>query len=228
MDFRLEISGDLKKILDQEADRLARSFYEIVEEEGEALKEDLRSQIRAVGFDKSLEKSWQMKMYPRGRRKSISPAAFIYSKTPDIHFGFDQGAFIRPTGGGRYLAIPTNFNRLGGRRAGKPRISPQEMMRYRGMAFTRPGPGGVLYWFLKVTQASDVGARRSLRLYAGGDIEVGTGKHKRAWKQKIVTYGAVPMFVLVPQVKLPKVLNIDGAATAAQNRIYQRLLSLGA
>jgi len=51
---------------------------------------------------------------------------------------------------------------------------------------------------------------------AGGVTEVGTANRKgrEAWARGLLEQGMVPMFLLLPQVKLAKRLDVRGAARA--------------
>ncbi len=103
-----------------------------------------------------------------------------------VIFDFGVGAidwrgawFIRPKGGRKFLAIPTGFNRQGGRRGAKPRISPQQMVA-SGQGFLRPfASGGGFVWCLPVRQGERTGRRRA-PLIAGGIAAVATARRKGA------------------------------------------------
>ena len=58
-----------------------------------------------AGLGNRLAKTWQAKVYPRGK-KSLSAAGVITSKATKIIRAFDEGAVIRSSKG-LFLAIPT-------------------------------------------------------------------------------------------------------------------------
>lgn len=67
---------------------------------------DLRSDVTAAGMSTRLANTWRGKTYPE-RESSLTPAAFVFSKAPEIIRAFDEAPIIRPLGGKRFLWIPT-------------------------------------------------------------------------------------------------------------------------
>lgn len=68
---------------------------------------------------------------------------------------------------------------------------------------------------------------RRLRLIAGGVAEIGTA-HRRgreAWARGLLARGMVPMFLLLPQVKLTKRLDVKGAAERGLRRLPGRFVA---
>jgi hypothetical protein len=96
-------------------------------------------------------------------------------------------------------------------------------------AFLRPFKSGRGFvWCLPLRAAEQAGRRRRrLRLIAGGVTEVGTA-HRRgreAWAGGLLARGMVPMFLLLPQVKLTKRLDVKGAAERGRRRLPGRFVA---
>ncbi|WP_240048419.1 hypothetical protein [Crenalkalicoccus roseus] len=139
---------------------------------------------------------------------------------------FERGALIRPKGGGKFLAIPTGFNRQGGRRGAKAQVSPAQMVASR-QGFLRPFTSGRGFvWCLPVRQGERSGRGRA-PLIAGGLVPVATSRRKgaAAWQQALHAQGFVPMFLLLPQVRLARRLNVQGAAERALRRLPGRFVA---
>jgi hypothetical protein len=64
-------------------------------------------------------------------------------------------------------------------------------------------------------------------LIAGGVAEVGAGNRKgrEAWARGLLAQGLVPMFLMLPAVKLPKRLDIRKPAEQAAARIPGRFVA---
>ncbi|MFC3693415.1 DUF6441 family protein [Chenggangzhangella methanolivorans] len=76
-----------------------------------------RAHVQSSGLDPKLAKTVRGLVYPRPGVKTLSPAAFIYTKAPRILAAFESGGTIRPVKGSKFLWIPTeNVPRLGGRK----------------------------------------------------------------------------------------------------------------
>ena len=149
---------------------------------------------------------------------------------PNVIDAFERGALIRAKGGRKFLAIPTGFNAARGRRgrAGKGlRVTPAQMVA-SGQGFLRPFQSGRGFvWCLPLRQGEQTSRRRRTRLVAGGLAEIGTGNRKgrEAWARGMLARGMVPMFLLLPQVKLAKRLDVKGAAERGLRRLPRRFVA---
>ena len=161
---------------------------------------------------------------------SLRPAGLVWSKTPIVIDAFERGALIRPKRGGRFLAIPTGFNAARGFRGRGDkglRVTPAQMVA-SGQGFLRPFRSGRGFvWCLPLRQGAGTGRRRRTRLIAGGVAEVGTANRKgrEAWARGLLEQGMVPMFLLLPQVKLAKRLDVRGASLCALRRLPRRFVA---
>jgi hypothetical protein len=165
---------------------------------GRGLKTELRRQVASAGLGQRLANSWRDRHYPN---RKLDAASLVYTKAPQIVRAFDEGAVIRSRRG-RFLAIPTeNAPRKG--TDGK-RISPTTFPEHRfgPLRFVpRPrGPSLLIVNGLRASFSRKSGALRGFRRATNRARQGGQG----------VT--TVVMFLLVPQVKLSKRLDVTRAA----------------
>jgi Family of unknown function (DUF6441) len=165
---------------------------------GRGLKTELRRQVTSAGLGQRLGNSWRDKHYPN---RKLDAASLVYTKAPQIIRAFDEGALIR-SGRGRFLAIPTeNAPRKGtdGRRI-SPRTFPEH--RFGRLRFVpRPsGPSLLVVDGLRASSSRKTGELRGFRRATDRARQSGAG------------LTTVVMFLLVPQVKLPKRLDVARAA----------------
>lgn len=143
------------------AARLRKRSARAIAVGGEQLKSDLRAMTRRALGDR-LAKTWRLKNY--GTKGEEDPAAFVWSKAPDIIRGNMRGGTIVPVAGSRFIAVPTEHvpRRIGGRGA-KARLSPEEVeARYNQDFIFRPGrEPGTLVALIDLNAARGGGRRRS-------------------------------------------------------------------
>jgi hypothetical protein len=219
--------GDLRQVLAAEVRAGERAAMGAVRAETEQVKAELRKQVTSAfaGNARGVANAWRSQVFPR-TGQSLRPAGLVFTKVPAIIDAFERGALIRPKGGRKFLAIPTGFNRQGGRRGAKPRISPQQMVA-SGKGFLRPfASGRGFVWCLPVRQGERIGRRRA-PLIAGGIAAVATRNRRgaAAWQQSLLAQGFVPMFLLLPQVQLTKRLDVKGAAERGLRRLPGRFVA---
>jgi hypothetical protein len=220
--LKAAFSGNLEKIVDEQLKHAAGSVTAGVTRATKEFEHDLESAVEGARLGK-LAKAWNSKIYPKGR-DSLGAAGIVYVKGGDRSQGamiaFSEGASISPKGGGRYLAIPTGYNKTGGRRNGKGgvKVTPAEMLTSK-LAFVLPSKNGTKLWCLKVLEASARGRNDKVvkRAIAGGVISIGSGRRGRV--EAALKRGFVPMFILLPKVSLAKRFSIDGLARRAQNNV---------
>ena len=231
MKFVAQVTGNIAEYMKLETEGGARAASRVMGEETRRLQLDLRGQISAAFGPKGrgLGNAWRARTFPR--RPSLGAAGLVWSKVPAIVDAFEKGAMIRPKGGKKFLAIPTGFNATRGRRGrGEKgmRVTPAQMVA-SGQAFLRPFKSGRGFvWCLPLRAGEHAGRRRQrLRLIAGGVTEIGTA-HRRgreAWARGLLARGMVPMFLLLPQVKLTKRLDVKGAAERGLRRLPGRFVA---
>jgi Family of unknown function (DUF6441) len=164
----------------------------------QSLKTELRRQVSSAGLGQRLANSWRDKHYPN---RMLDAASLVYTKAPQIIRAFDEGLAIRSRRG-RFLAIPTeNAPRKGtdGRR-----ISPSTFPEHRfGPLRFVPRPTGPALLVVDRVRASFSRKTGGLRGFRRA-----TERARRSG-QGLTT---VVMFLLVPQVKLRKRLDVARAA----------------
>jgi len=169
-----------------------RAVSAAMREAGTGLKTAWRSQITGAGLGRRLANSIQSQNFPRSG-ESLNAAALVWSKAPVIIGAHETGPLIRSRNG-FWLAIPTA---AAGKGARGSRITPGEWERRTGLRlrfiYRRRGPS------LLVAEG---------RLNTKGRAVAARSKTGRG----IVT---APIFLLVPQVKLPKRLDLARDAERA-------------
>lgn len=224
------IRGDLGAYLKGEQDALAKRITEITNRESLRLRDELRAQVRAARLGPGLEKAWRHETYPRSRRASLRPAGLVYSKSTVLHGAFDEGPVIHA--GHSFLVIPTREAAAMGfaetREARGSRAIPAGARRRYGRlgaAVARLGAKNIKFLPTKAGNVLVVYTppKRGAKGPGGRNFTAGPerGFQLRGGR------GDVPLFVLVRQVRVRKVLDIDRAAKAAEQRFYAALAALG-
>jgi hypothetical protein len=194
--IRLEIIGDIGAMMAAEIKAGERAVSKAVTEAGISLKTAWRGQITGAGLGARLARTIRSEQFPKGK-DSLSAAALVWSNAPVIIGAHDEGPLIRSRNG-LWLAIPTA---AAGKSTRGGRITPGEWERRQGIRLRfvyRPrGPS------LLVAE----GRLNSRGLAVGSRSKTGRGAT------------TVPIFLLVPQVKLRKRLDLARDAKAAQERI---------
>jgi hypothetical protein len=165
---------------------------------GRGLRTELRRQVASAGLGQRLANSWRDKHYPN---RKLDAASLVYTKAPQITRAFDEGAVIRSRRG-RFLAIPTeNAPRKGtdGKRI-RPSTFPEH--RFGPLRFVprQSGPSLLVVDGLRASYSRQTGQLRGFRRAADRARRSGQG------------LTTVVMFLLVPQVKLRKRLDVAPAA----------------
>jgi Family of unknown function (DUF6441) len=198
MKFVTTIARSLQVDMQAELLDIERAVASSTHDAGRGLKTELRRQVASAGLGQRLANSWRDKHYPN---RKLDAASLVYTKAPQIIRAFDEGAVIRSKRG-RFLAIPTeNAPRKGidGRRI-SPRTFPEH--RFGPLRYVpRPhGPSLLVVDGLRASFSRKTGQLRGFRR--------ATDRARRSG-QGLTT---VVMFLLVPQVKLRKRLDVTGAA----------------
>ena len=196
MKLKLDITPDLATMMAAEIKAGEKAVTVATREAGTSLKTAWRSQITGAGLGTRLARTIRSEQYPKGQ-PSLNAAALVWSKAPDIVSAHDTGPLIRSKNG-FWLTIPTAA-------AGKSRrgggITPGEWESRTGLRlrfiYRRSGPSLLVA----------VG-----RLNKGGRAVASRSKTGRG---KVTA----PIFLLVPQVKLPKRLNLDRDAGRALDSV---------
>lgn len=185
MHLSLNIDPDIVALMREEIATGERAVSTAIREASTRLKSAWRGQITGAGLGTRLARSIQSEQYPKGK-PSLNAAALVWSKAPVILGAHNTGPLIRSKNG-FWLAIPTP---AAGTSARGGRISPGEWERRTGLRlrfiYRRQGPS------LLVAEG---------RLNTKGRAMASRSKTGRG----LLT---APIFLLVPQVRLEKRLNL--------------------
>jgi Family of unknown function (DUF6441) len=192
------ITRSIQADMQAELRDIERAVTSGTREAGRGLRSELRRQVASAGLGQRLANSWRDKHYPN---QKLDAASLVYTKAPQIIRAFDEGSVIRSKRG-RFLAIPTeNAPRKG--TDGK-RISPSTFPEHRfgPLRFVprSSGPALLVVDHLRASFSRKTGDLRGFR---------GATDRARQSGQGLTT---VVMFLLVPQVKLPKRIDVARAA----------------
>ncbi len=192
MKLKLDIDPDIVAMMREEIAAGERAVSAAIREAGTGLKTAWRGQITGAGLGTRLANSIRSQAFPKSG-ESLDAAALVWSKAPVIVGAHDTGPLIRSRNG-FWLAIPTA---AAGKSQRGGRISPGEWERRTGLRlrfiYRRTGPS------LLVAEG---------RLNTKGRAVASRSRTGRG----LVT---APIFLLVPQVKLPKRLDLARDAEQA-------------
>ncbi|PQO22053.1 hypothetical protein C2I36_15005 [Rhodobacteraceae bacterium WD3A24] len=201
MRVKLNVSPDLAVVMAREVAAGEKAVKRAAIGAGRDLKTAWRRQITGAGLGRRLANSIREQAYPKGQN-SLNAAAYVWSNAPEIVNAHDKGATIK-SDAGFFLAIPTEAAGRGLRGA---RLTPGEWEQRRGMSlrfiYRRNAPS------LLVAEGRLSSKGRAVQSRS----KTGRGK------------ATVPIFILVPQVKLKKRLDLDRAAERVQNEMPGRIV----
>jgi hypothetical protein len=198
MKLAATIARSLQADMQAEFRDIERAVTTGTRDAGRGLRTELRRQVTSAGLGQRLANSWRDRHYPN---QKLDAASLVYTKAPQIVRAFDEGAVIRSRRG-RFLAVPTeNAPRKGtdGRRI-SPSTFPEH--RFGPLRFVprSSGPSLLVVDGLRASYSRQTGQLRGFRR--------ATERARRSG-QGLTT---VAMFLLVPQVKLRKRLDVARAA----------------
>lgn len=191
MRLRAEFT-DLAKLMADEVKAGEKAVHFAVKDAGTALKNVWRGQVIGAGLGQRLARTIRSETWPK-HKNSMNAASMVWTRAPVLVSAHDTGPLIRSKDG-FWLAIPTDA--AGKSRSGK-RPTPGEWERRTGMRlrfiYRRNGP--------------------SLLIAEGRIAKSGRAVASRSKTGRGLT--SVPIFLLVPQVKLRKRLDLEKPAQAA-------------
>lgn len=169
---------------------------------GRALQAGWRAQVLSAAFGQRLANTIRFRLFPEGR-PSLGAASLVWTKAPEIVHAHDAGVLIRSKDA-FWLAIPLP---AAGALPGNARMTPLQFERRTGLrlrfVYRRGRPG-----LLVVDEARLTGTGR-----------VAANRRKRRADGILTGAMTVPVFILVPQVKLPKRLDLERLARATAERL---------
>ena len=196
MRIKLNLASDLIAAMAVEIKAGEKAVSTAMREAGTGLKTAWRAQITSAGLGRRLANSIRSQTYPKSG-DSLSTAALVWSQAPVIIRAHDTGPLIRSKNG-FWLAIPTA---AAGKSARGGRITPGEWERRQGLklqfVYRSRGPS------LLVAE----GRLNSRGLGVASKSKTGRG------------VSTMPIFLLVPQVKLAKRLDLVRDAERAIDRV---------
>lgn len=205
MKLAATIVGSIKADLQAEMRGIEKAVAAGVKEAGDGLKGSLRKQVVSAGLGTRLARTWRSRAYPN---KGHDAASLVWSKAPQIIRTFDEGTVIRSKSG-FWLAIPTPAAPKRG--VGGKRITPANFPEHRlgPLRFVYRARGHSLLVVDSVRVSAKTG--RVGRRAKGGAFTK-TGRMKAGIATAV-------MFLLVPQVRMPKRLDVRRAAERWSRRL---------
>ncbi|MFV0299330.1 MAG: DUF6441 family protein [Paracoccus sp. (in: a-proteobacteria)] len=191
--MRIAVTVDnLARLMEGEVRAGERAVQSAVAAAGNGVKSDWRAQVTGAGLGQRLARTIRSEQFPKAT-PSLNAAAVVWSKAPVILSAHDTGPLIRATNG-YWLAIPTP---AAGRGKGGKRPAPAEFEARTGLTLRfvrrRTGPS------LLIAEG---------RLNKGGRAVASRSRTGRGLT-------SVPVFLLVPQVRLRKRLDLERPARLA-------------
>ncbi len=201
-------AGALEKELRQRAARIERAAAAAVREETKKIHREVQDEtVRTVG--RRLARSWGKRVF---RRRGGGAKGVVWTRTWHILSTFEHGAIIEAKAG-RFLTIPTGFNRSRGLRGGRTLFRPDQLQG----AFVKRSKKGNLLLFAPVRHAQAM-SRGGVRDKAYVETKLlGSGRKRRT--EKLLAARAVPMYVLRRRVAIRKRMGVIAVATAGVRRL---------
>lgn len=191
MKLRAEFT-DLARLMADEVKAGEKAVHFGIRDAGVALKNVWRGQVTGAGLGQRLARTIRSETWPK-HKHSMNAASMVWTRAPVIVSAHDTGPLIRSRDG-FWLAIPTEA--AGKSRTGK-RPTPDEWRARTGMKLRfvyRPNGPSLLIAEGRIAKGGRAVASRS---------KTGRG------------LTSIPIFLLVPQVKLRKRLDLEKPAQAA-------------
>lgn len=210
MKLGVSFTPDLVALMRAEVAAGQKAVSATMTQAGADLKSAWRAQITGAGLGQRLANTIRSQTYPKGRN-SLDAAALVWSNAPVIIGAHDTGPLNRSTNG-FWLAIPTP---AAGKSTRGGRLAPGEWERRTGLRlrfiYRRRGPS------LLVAEG-----RLNIKGRAFGRLTRPHRGHGPASPSRSKTGRGVvtaPIFLLVPQVKLPKRLDLARDAERAHDAV---------
>lgn len=202
MKLGVSIVGDIVRLMEAEVKAGEKAVTTAMRDAGTGLKTAWRAQITGAGLGARLARTIRSEQFPKGRT-SLNAAALVWSKAPVIVSAHDTGPLIRSKNG-FWLAIPTP---AAGKSLRGGQITPGEWERRTGLrlrfVYRRTGPS------LLVAEG---------RLNSKGRAVASRSKTGRGLT-------TVPIFLLVPQVRLPKRLDLGRDAERVRDAVPRLIVA---
>ena len=205
----LAVRGDLQKYMRDNAHAIRLANREAVTDATHSIRDDLRADMRRAGLGK-LEKTWRAEIFP-ANGLADNPAGYIYSRAEYLVESFSSGRPIKARNG-QYLAVPipgSPAERLRDPRGPATKVDAARE-RFGDLVFIPGVRGGRP----PMIAAENVGFTRTGNLTRRSRTK--TGRHRAG-------AATVPLFFLVPEVRLGRRLNTARIAQRGERRFEARL-----
>ena len=201
------LQGDLARYMREELSLAERAVTMGVTMTARELKSALRGDTER-GLGRRVARSWRLDTYPKSGA-SLTAAAVVRTKAPELIRAFEDGAKIR-SADGLFLAIPTEA--APSRGVGRKRLTPSTFPEHRY--------GQLRFVYVKKGLSLLVVDNQRERKGKSGGYAL--SRSKRALK---TGYGlvSVPMFILVPQVRLKRRLNVKAIERSEAARLARNI-----
>lgn len=204
LQFDLAIQGDLEAWAQDVKVAMLQGVRDASEETGREGLEQLRDEVRDAGLGERLPNTWRLEMQPK-RGLAYNPAVFIRSTAADIIDAFTRGVVIKSRSGGM-MAVPIPGGPMDRIRVFKGETSVQAAQRRLGeLVFVPVRPG------LAMLVSKAIRKTRSGRWVRKKEKDNFSPKYTA----ENIAEG-VPVFWLVPQVRLSRRLNWPTIARAIE------------
>lgn len=218
MSFELKaaLEGNLYEALKEEVAAGERAAMRAMRNVSDRAKQRLRDQITGAGMGQRLANTWRNNLYP-SHGTSLDAAALIWTKAPLIIRAFVDGVTINAVKG-RYLAIPTDAVpkqvtiAAAGDQYRRKRVTPERLQQAMGvkLRFVPAGHG------------------RRFAMLVLDDAKLTKGGRARQASKTAIAKGhvaTVVMFILVPQVRLPKRFDVERVEAMAENELETEVVA---
>ena len=210
MRIDVQIDGSMAELTAAEIRAGERAVQRGIGQSTIGLKGLLRSQITGAQLGGRLAGSIRSEVYPKGQ-PSFNAAGLVYAKAPKLIDAFDKGPLIRAESG-LWLAIP--MPNIGKGARGK-KLTPGEWEKRTGRQLR------FIYRRGRTALLVDEGKKAPGNVFVKRRTRNGTKlMEPRTFKNRIV-----PIFTLVPQVKLRKRLDIERAAMQATANLASAIVA---
>lgn len=204
------IEGDLRQIMAEELADTEFAVTKGIRTASDGLKGDLRAQVTSAGLGSRLANTWRSEVYPRAQT-SLRAAGLVFSRAPDIVSAFNSGVPIRSPNG-FFLAIPTAAAGASGLKrdgTGKERLTPGGWERRTGLRLR----------FIYRRGRPSLLVADNVRVTARGIAAPNTANRKGGKATRLAGRTTTVIFILVPQVRLGKRFDVEGAAEKWRSRL---------
>ncbi len=210
MRINVQIEGSIADWSQAEIRAGARAVQAGVGQSTVSLKGLLRGQVTGSQLGGRLAGSIRSEVYPKGR-PSMNAAGLVFTKAPKLIDAFDKGPLIRAESG-LWLAIP--FPNIGKGPRGR-KLTPGEWEKRTGRQLR------FVYRRSRTALLVDEGKKAPGNVFVKRRTRGGTKlMAPRTFKNRVV-----PIFTLVPQVKLRKRLDITRAAMQATQNLASAIVA---